>query len=48
MTEDRLLMEDDHVAVGEVVLGSEGVGRVDPDAGKEGCCTEHGEKPPFP
>src|SRR5690242_777897 len=45
---DGLLVEDDHVAVGEVVLGREGVGWVDPDAGEEGCCAKHGEKPPLP
>lgn len=30
-----LLMKDDHVAVGEVVLGSEGVGRIETDGGHE-------------
>jgi len=30
------LMEDDEVAIGEVVFRGEGVGRVDPDAGEEG------------
>ncbi len=42
---DGLLVEDDHVAVGEVVLGGEGVGRVDPDAGEEGCGAEGGDEP---
>ena len=32
---DGALVKHDHVAVGEVVLGGEGVGRVDPDAGEE-------------
>ena len=40
---DGALVEDDHVAVGEVVLGGEGVGRVDPDAGEEGGGAERGE-----
>ena len=40
---DGLLVEDDEVAVGEVVLGREGVGRVDPDAGEECCSAEGGE-----
>ncbi len=44
---DGSLVEDDHVAVGEVVFGGEGVGRVDPDAGEEGCGAEGGEKPPL-
>ncbi len=44
---DGLLVEDDHVAIGEVVLGGEGVGRVDPDAGEEGCGGEGGEPEPF-
>ena len=44
---DGLLVEDDHVAVGEVVLGGEGVGRVDPDAGEEGCGGEGGKPEPF-
>ena len=33
---DGLLVEEDHVAIGEVVLGSEGVGRIDEEAGDEG------------
>ena len=43
---DGALVEDDHVAVGEVVLGGEGVGRVDPDAGEEGGGAERGEPAP--
>ena len=39
-------MQDDHVAVGEVVLGCKGVGRVDPDAGEEGGGAERGEPLP--
>ena len=37
---DGALMEDDHVAVGEVVLGGEGVRWVDPDACEERRGTE--------
>ena len=33
------------VAVGEVVFGGEGVGRVDPDAGEEGCGAESRDEP---
>ena len=44
---DGLLVEDDHVAVGEVVLGGEGVGWVDPDASEEGCGAEGRECPPL-
>ena len=39
---DGALVEDDEVAIGEVVFRGEGVGRVDPDAGEEGCRTESG------
>ncbi len=31
---DGLLVEDDEVAVGEVVLGGDGIGRVDPEAAR--------------
>ena len=40
------LVENDHVAVGEIVFGGEGVGRIDPDAGKEGCGAKCGDWPP--
>ncbi len=43
---DCLLMQNDQVAVGEVVLGSEGVGRVEPDCGEEGSEGEAGYGPP--
>ncbi len=43
---DGLLVEDDHVAVGEVVLGGEGVGGIDPDSGEEGDGGEGGEGDP--
>ena len=41
-----LLMEDDHVAVGEVVFGSKGVGRIDVQGHKKRCGGEGGEKGP--
>ena len=39
---DGALVEDDEVAIGEVVFRGEGVGRVDPDAGEKGRGTESG------
>ena len=39
-------MQDDHVAVGEVVLGGEGVGRIDPDGGEKRGGGEGREQPP--
>jgi hypothetical protein len=44
---DGSLMDDDHVAIGEVVFRGEGVGRVDPDAGEEGRGAESCEGPPL-
>jgi hypothetical protein len=41
-----LLMEDDHVAVGEVILRGEGVGRVDAEVREKGDGGEHGEPAP--
>ena len=43
---DGLLVEDDHAAVGEVILGREGVGRTEPDGGGEGGEAEGGDGPP--
>ena len=40
---DGLLVEEDHVAIGEVVLRREGVGRVDEEGGEEGGGCEDGE-----
>ncbi len=39
---DGALVEDDEVAIGEVVFRGEGVRRVDPDAGEEGRGSESG------
>jgi hypothetical protein len=39
-------VEDDEIAVGEVVFGGEGVGRIDPDAGEECGGAESGESCP--
>jgi hypothetical protein len=39
-------MDDDHVAVGEVVLGSEGGGWVEPEGADEGYRCEYGEERP--
>src|SRR5580700_3099003 len=39
---DGVLLEDGEIAIGEVVFGGEGVGRVDPDAGEEGRGSESG------
>ena len=44
---DGALVEDDEVAIGEVVLRGEGVGRVDPDAGEERRSAENGKRPPL-
>src|SRR3981081_72555 len=44
---DSALVEDDEVAIGEVVFRGEGVGRVDPDGGEEGRCAESSESPPL-
>ena len=43
---DCLLVENDEVAVGEVVLGSEGVRWVDPDGGEESCGAKHSNDEP--
>ena len=44
---DGALVEDDHVAVGEIVFRGKGVGWVDPETGEEGCGAECGESPPL-
>lgn len=44
---DGALMDDDHVAVREIVFRGEGIRRVDPDAGEEGRGSESGEGPPL-
>ena len=44
---DRVLMEDDEVAVGEVVFWGEGVWRIDPDAREESCGAEGGDCTPL-
>ena len=38
-----LLVQHDQVAIGEIVLGREGIGRVDPDSREEACCAEGGD-----
>jgi hypothetical protein len=44
---DGALVEDDEVAIGEVVFRGKGVGRVDPDSGEERRGAESGERPPL-
>jgi hypothetical protein len=44
---DGALVERDEVAVGEVVLGGEAIGRIDEEGCEETCCGEGGERGPL-